>query len=218
MPQPLATQSTMCVQDIMTTPVHTVDMDDSILTAKCLFDRERCHHVVVLERNQVIGVVSDRDILKVVSPFVGHRVMERSQDLNTLKKRVHQIMSRELVTVGPDETIARAAGKMLSEGVSCLPVVDDARAPLGIVTTRDILGWAVDTSGAKEGHYDEFEHDEGILCIIDGTRCYSPHVAIARLIRKAASSYDKEHGADSARAKCLPNPLKAAVAADPSGR
>ncbi len=152
MPQSLVSQSAMYVRDIMTTPVHTVDMDHSILTAKRLFDREHCHHVVILRRNRAFGVVSDRDILKAISPFVGNRLMERSQDVNTLKKRVHQIMSRHLVTIGPDEAIAEAARRMLSQRVSCLPVVDDSGSLLGIVTIRDFLGWAVDTSGVNEDH------------------------------------------------------------------
>jgi len=212
MPQSLVSQSAMYVRDIMTTPVHTVDMDHSMLAAKRLFDHERCHHVVILRRNRVFGVVSDRDILKAVSPFVGNRMMERSQDVNTLKKRVHQIMSRNLVTIGPDETVAEAARKMLGERVSCLPVVDDSGSLLGIVTIRDFLAWAVDASGVNEGRPGEFEHDKGILIIIDGARCYSPPVAIARLIREAESSYEEIHGAGSARAKRLPNPQKETVA------
>jgi len=206
MPQSLTSPSVIYVRDIMTTPVHTVDMDDPILSVKLLFDRERCHHVVVLRRNRVFGVVSDRDILKTISPFVGNRMMERSQDLNTLKKRVHQIMSRDPVTVGPDEAIPEAAEKMLSERVSCLPVVDDGRSPVGIVTIRDFVAWAVGTSSVCEEYPDEFEHDKGILVIIDGARCYSPHVAIGRLIREAERSYEDKYGAGSARAKCLPSP------------
>ena len=195
MPQSLASQSVMHVRDIMTTPVHTVDMDDTMLTVMRLFDREHFHHVVVLERSRVLGVVSDRDILKVISPFVGKRMMERSQDLNTLKKRVHQIMSRDLVPIGPDETIAEAADKMLSERISCLPVVDESRSLLGIVTIRDFVVWAVGTSGVNQGHSGEFEHDKGILIIIDGTRCYSPHVAIGQQIRKAERLYEEKYGA-----------------------
>jgi acetoin utilization protein AcuB len=186
-------------------------MDDPMLTAKRLFDREHCHHAIVLERNRVFGVVSDRDILKVVSPFAGNAMMERSQDLNTLKKRIHQIMSRELVTIGPDETVATAAGKMLRERVSCLPVVDDTRSLLGIVTIRDFLAWAVGTSAVHEEPSGEFEHDKGILIIIDGTRCYSPDVAIGRLIRAAERSYEENYGAGSACAKCLPNPQNEVV-------
>ena len=206
MPQTVTIQSVMHVRDIMTTRVATLDMDDSMLAAKRLFEREHCHHAVVLERKKVFGVVSDRDILKVVSPFVGNPMMERTQDLNTLKKRVHQIMSRNLVTTGPDETVADVAEKMLSERVSCLPVVNDSRSLLGIVTIRDFVACSVGTSGVDENHSSESESDEGILIIIDGTRCYSPPVAIARLLREAERSNEEKHGVAPARVKCLPNP------------
>lgn len=211
MTQTLVSQSAMSVRDIMTTRVHTVDMDDPILTAKRLFDREHCHHAIVLQRKRVFGVVSDRDILKVVSPFVGNSMMERSQDLNTLKKRVHQVMSRHVVTIGQDETVAAAAAKILSERLSCLPVVDDGQSLLGIVTIRDFVQWAVTTSGVQVNPSDECEHDKGILIIIDGIRCYSPQVVIGRLIRAAESSYEEKHGAGTACAKCLPNPRNKTV-------
>ena len=137
----VAGQSVMSVRDIMTTPVHTIDMDDSILSAKRLFDRKRFHHAVVLAQGRVHGAVSDRDILKTISPFVG-KIMERTQDLGTLKRRIHQVMSRAPVTIGPDEPVGAAADKMLCERVSCLPVVDADGSLVGIVTTRDVVKWA----------------------------------------------------------------------------
>jgi len=139
----------VCARNIMTAPVCTVRMDDSILTARDLFDRHRFHHVLVLDGGRVVGVVSDRDILKQISPFVGNLIMERGQDLNTLKKRIHQVMTRNLVTIGPDEALGEAANTMISERVSCLPVVDDKGHPLGILTIRDILTWAAAALGAR---------------------------------------------------------------------
>ncbi|NOT01319.1 MAG: CBS domain-containing protein [Phycisphaerales bacterium] len=138
----------MCVGDIMNSPVHTVDMDDWLSTVKTIFDRARCHHVVVLDRSRVFGVVSDRDILRVVSPFVGNPLMERPQDVGTTRRRVHQIMSRKPTTITPDQPVAVAAARMLGERVSSLPVVDDDDALVGIVTTRDILTWAVNNNPA----------------------------------------------------------------------
>lgn len=138
------------IRDFMTSPVSTISMDDSIMSAKALFDRRRFHHAVVLEHRRAVGVVSDRDILKVISPFVGNEMMERPQDAETLKKHVHQIMTRALVTIGQDETAAAAAKKMLRERVSCLPVVDGRGAPLGIVTLRDIV--ALTAKSADKEH------------------------------------------------------------------
>jgi acetoin utilization protein AcuB len=123
----------------MTAQVHTLHLDDSLRTAASLFEREHFHHVVVLERGRVQGVVSDRDILKTISPFVGNPMLERPQDASTLKKRVHQIMSRKPVTVGRECSIAAAAERMLTQRVSCLPVVDDDGSLIGIVTVRDLI-------------------------------------------------------------------------------
>lgn len=141
--------ASMCARDIMTASVCTVGMDDSILAARDLFDRHRFHHVLVLENGRVVGVVSDRDILKRISPFVGNVIMERGQDLNTLEKRIHQVMTRGLVTIGPNELVGLAANIMIAERVSCLPVVDDDRHPLGILTIRDILTWAAGALGTR---------------------------------------------------------------------
>ncbi len=129
--------------------VQTLSPDSSLREAKQLFERKRFHHVVIRERQKIVGVISDRDVLKAISPFVGNP-MERSQDRSTLSKRIHQIMKRSLVTTGPDATAAEAAKKMLRENVSCLPVVDDDQQILGIVTVRDFVRWAVSVAEARE--------------------------------------------------------------------
>ncbi len=208
-------RSLVYVRDIMKSPVHTVRMDDSLQVAKEIFDRKRCHHLVVLERRQVWGVLSDRDILKAVSPFAGKRMMERTQDVTTLRKRVHQIMSRDPITVGANETVADAAVKMLAERVSCLPVVNDERAPLGIVTIRDLVGWSVGASPPSEEDAGDSEQDEGIVIIIDGARCYHPHKAIARQIRGAERFFERTDGFGSAAPKNLPNVAPVTAAPQP---
>ncbi len=204
-------QSGHLVRDIMTAPVHTADMDDSLLNVRRLFEREQCHHVVIMKHRRAHGVVSDRDILKVLSPFVGCTMMERSQDLHTLKKRVHQVMSRNLVTIKPEETIKAAAEKILQERVSCLPVVGDNESVVGIVTVRDFVKWSLgiaEATGTQPIDPDQDggdpDQDEGVLVIIDGNRCYMPDARMARLIRKAEDLYDTKHGVGSVRVNRLP--------------
>lgn len=195
------------VRDVMTTRVHTVGMDDSVLTLKGVFDRERFHHAVVVEQGQVVGVVSDRDILKTISPFVG-RLTEQSKDVATLHKRVHQIMTRKPVTIGPDETIAVAAEKMLAARVSCLPVLGEKGSLLGILTFRDIV---VRAAGGDLGERilapappPKQAHDAGVLIVIDGRVCYHPGVSLGRAIREAHNAGITAHDRESNRAESLP--------------
>ena len=112
------------VRDLMTTPIVTIGMDDTLRTAQRVFDRHKFHHLVVLENGKPVGVLSDRDLLKHVSPFVGALLSERPRDSATLRRRVHQMMTRKLVTVGPDVCATAAALRMKDHNVSCLPVMD----------------------------------------------------------------------------------------------
>jgi acetoin utilization protein AcuB len=128
----------MKVGEIMSTDPVTVGMDDDLHRVKDLFDLYRLHHLLVLLGERLVGVISDRDLLRATSPFIG-RASERPQDVATLNRRVHQIMTRKLVVVAPEAPVDEAARLMLDKRVSCLPVVDDEDRLLGIVTWRDQL-------------------------------------------------------------------------------
>ena len=126
------------VSEIMTRKIVTVALDDDLAAVRSLFDQHGFHHVMVMEEGRLAGVISDRDLLRHLSPFIG-RMSERSQDLHTLQVRVHQVMTRKLTTVTANITIEEAAKIMLAENVSCLPVVSSDGQPVGIVTWRDLL-------------------------------------------------------------------------------
>lgn len=132
-------QAPQTLRQIMTRHIVTVSPDDSLRTVRDLFETHYFHHLLVVEGSRMRGVISDRDLLKHLSPFVGHSFTERAQDLATLNRRVHQIMTRQLVTAEPDTTLHDAVQLMLQHGISCLPVVDENLNPMGIVSWRDLL-------------------------------------------------------------------------------
>ena len=135
----------MKISEVMTRRVMTVNMDDSLRRVRDIFEEHSFHHLLVLDRRRVVGVISDRDLLKHISPFIG-KLAERSQDLSTLSRRVHQIMTRKLVSVKDDEAVDSAAASMLEHGVSCLPVVTRDGRPVGIVTAKDLLRFVMNTT------------------------------------------------------------------------
>lgn len=135
--------STLIVENIMTTPVGTVSMDDSVETIKEIFDHSSYHHLIVLgDDGECAGVISDRDLLKNISPFIG-KMGERTSDVNCLKRRAHQIMTRQLVAVRAHTSLRAAARVMLDHRISCLPVVDARKHCVGIITVRDLVRWSV---------------------------------------------------------------------------
>jgi acetoin utilization protein AcuB len=127
------------VSEIMTAKIVTVEMDDRLEVVKEIFDTLHFHHLLVLdEHKKLSGIVSDRDLLRALSPYVGSAA-ETARDAATLNKRVHQIMTRQPVTLRPQATIADAVNLLLAHPISCVPIVDEEFRPVGILSWRDLL-------------------------------------------------------------------------------
>ena len=152
----------MIVAQLMSRHLKTVTMDDSVQTVHRIFQVSSFHHLLVVSRSRVVGVVSDRDLLKNLSPFVG-KLTERTQDLALLRRRVHQIMTRSLVTVRAHTDMSAAVTLMVRRGLSCFPVVSAKGEPMGIITSRDILKW-VGRSMSRAGLHNTPSPAEQLLC------------------------------------------------------
>ena len=128
----------MKVSAIMTKEVVSVDLDDSLEHLVQIFERNSFHHILVTENGYLSGIVSDRDLLKSVSPFAGSNT-ETTRDAATLQKRTHQIMTRKPLTLAPDATVTDAVQLISDYNVSCIPIVSESNRPLGVLTWRDIF-------------------------------------------------------------------------------
>jgi len=132
----------MTVESIMTRKVFKARMDDTIGAIRGLFANVHFHHLLVVEGNKLVGVISDRDVLKAISPFVG-TLSEHNHDLSTLNKKAHQIMNHKPITAFKDTSLRVAATIMLNNNISCLPIVSLENEIEGIVTLKDILRYYV---------------------------------------------------------------------------
>ena len=128
----------MKVQEIMTRTVVTVELDDKLELVKEIFDQHKFHHLLVVETESLLGVISDRDLFKALSPNLGSK-WESDKDMATLNKRVHQIMTRKPITLGRDATVEEAVDLFLTKNISCIPVVDAEFKPVGIVSWKDVI-------------------------------------------------------------------------------
>jgi len=118
--------------------IVTVEMDDSLGVVKEIFDNTSFHHLLVVEREKLYGVLSDRDLLKALNPNIG-TINETARDTAALNKKVHQIMTRKPITLGLDASTNDALEIFDQHNVSCIPIVDVANKPIGIISWRDIL-------------------------------------------------------------------------------
>jgi acetoin utilization protein AcuB len=132
------------VDKIMSRHVVSVDMDDKLSDVREIFEHVRFHHLLVMENDRLAGIISDRDLLKAVSPYANTQ-SERPRDAATLRKRVHQIMSRKPITIPVDGSVLDAIKLFIDDKISCLPVLDKDGSVAGILTWRDILKAIVTT-------------------------------------------------------------------------
>jgi len=129
----------MTVDSVMTREVIAVGMDDSIATIRGILEAANFHHLLVVDRHRkLVGVLSDRDVLRVISPFLGS-LSETRRDVTILQRRVHQIMTRDPITVGAEVELTAAMRRLIDHDISCLPVVAADGRIEGIVTWRDLL-------------------------------------------------------------------------------
>lgn len=132
----------MYVSEIMTKDVITVTPDQTLADLRQLLSQHKFHHLLVESEGELVGVISDRDVSANSSPYLG-TLNERSEDRALLDKAVKDMMSTKLVTVDQDTIIDCASILLLENNISCLPVVNENRKILGILTWKDILQFHV---------------------------------------------------------------------------
>jgi acetoin utilization protein AcuB len=118
--------------------VVTVEMDDPLQTICEVFNNFEFHHILVVEDWKLVGVISDRDLLKAVNPFLDTS-SEKKHGAIALDKKAHDIMSKNLITVDVETSMEKASDLLLENYISCLPVLSSQGIVEGIVTWKDIL-------------------------------------------------------------------------------
>ena len=132
----------MTVANIMTKEVIMIGMDDSLQAIHKMFEKHKFHHVLVMENEELVGVISDRDVLRKISPFI-NTLSETFRDLGTLNTKAHQIMTRKPIAVDENTDVESAASIFLTKNVSCLPVVSPAGEVKGILSWKDVLRFSL---------------------------------------------------------------------------
>lgn len=124
----------MRVKDLMVTRnLLVVNEDAKLALAGQMMTWGRVRHIPVVRGEEVVGVVSERDIL-------ARRGEGKPRDWEDLPAR--DVMKHPAVVATPDEDVGQAAARMNANNVGCLPVVEGGRL-VGIVTSTDIVGAAV---------------------------------------------------------------------------
>lgn len=131
----------MKIENIMSTNITCVDLDERLSVVRELFIMHKFHHLMVVDhKNQLVGVISERDYLKATNSNI-ELPTANGKDLAMLNKRVHQVISKKLVAIKQFTSFNEAIKVFHDTGVSCLPIVNSHNKPVGIITWRDIIYW-----------------------------------------------------------------------------
>lgn len=116
----------LTVADLMSTALITVSASAPVTGANAEMQVGVVRHLpVVDDRGHLVGVLSDRDVLRAAA--------------GKKPQRVADIMTRDVVTTRPETAAHVAAGLMLEYSISSLMVVDESLTLVGVVTMTDYV-------------------------------------------------------------------------------
>ena len=117
---------------VMTRDVVIVSPTVSIGAAAAMMERLHVRHLPVVEANRLVGILSDRDLLR----------HDRGVTCG-------EAMTAVPVTCSSDAPVSRVAQLMLDHRIDSIPIVNASGAVTGLVTSTDLLGLLVDHDRAQ---------------------------------------------------------------------
>jgi CBS domain-containing protein len=123
---------------LMSRPPATVEPDESVRAVAQELVAGDIGAVLVAEPGAPTGLVSERDVVTIVATGGAVEIEQASE-----------IMTTDLVTAAPGDTIAAVGVLMREAGVRHIPVRDDDGRWIGIVSMRDVLGVLLDAVDAS---------------------------------------------------------------------
>ncbi len=130
----------MFIDKSMTKKLITITADTDIFEARRLLTENRIRHLPVVNKDAVlVGIVTDRDVRSAMpSSFASEcDLPTETEKIKTIK--VRDIMTQDPVTVNPTHTLQDAILLLEQYKVGALPVVDENRKVIGILSVRDLL-------------------------------------------------------------------------------
>jgi CBS domain-containing protein len=111
----------MLVKELMKQP-YVADKDISLLEAARIMSKKDVGSLIFVKNNKAKGIITDSDLLKSFGK----------------SKRISHVMSKNLISIGPDERVEGALKIMKENKIKRLPVVDAKKHLSGIISMTDI--------------------------------------------------------------------------------
>ena len=126
----------MKVVDVMTKDPLIMVASETIAQADELMAVNKIRQLPVVNERELIGIITDRDIRSFLSGSLISAPEAREKALHT---KIGDVMTRDPLTLSPDDELREAVELLINEKVGGIPVVDGAEGIVGIVTYVDVL-------------------------------------------------------------------------------
>ena len=130
------------VKEVMTSPVVSLHPSDSMERAAVIFENQNFHHIPIVDDDRkVVGMLSRHDYYKILNTFTIFNT-ENSKVANetTLKALLtRDVMTKQLAIINIDDSLEKVIGIFQENLFHALPVVNDEKELVGILTTFDVL-------------------------------------------------------------------------------
>ena len=141
----------MLIKDWMSKSPVTAKPATSIMKAAKLMKENGFGRLPVVDDDgRLVGIVSDRDI-KEASPSKATTLDMHELYYLLSEIKVADIMTKTVISIGPEDTVEKAAVLMLRHTVGGMPVIDADRKVVGVITDSDIFKVLVSITGVLSG-------------------------------------------------------------------
>ncbi|MFW5921066.1 MAG: CBS domain-containing protein [Polyangiales bacterium] len=127
----------LAVRDLMATDIVTLEEDEDLDLAEQLMQLARIRHLPVVRDGDLVGLVTNRDLLRAQASHLAEPSAEQKKAMN-LWVKAGWIMTRDVQTVEPDAPLLEAAHMLRNHKYGCLPVVEGGKL-VGILTEDDFV-------------------------------------------------------------------------------
>jgi acetoin utilization protein AcuB len=127
----------MRVSDWMTEKVYTLEVQDTLRTAREFMAKHRINQMPVVANENLVGIVTDRDIR---DAYPTSMMIQHGEEIDKFGEAhtVEEVMTFNVITVPPDAPLREAVGLLRRHRIGALPVVKEGEV-VGIITRSDVL-------------------------------------------------------------------------------
>jgi len=127
----------MKVRELMQAEVVTLEADDQLDLADTIMRLGRIRHMPILAQGQLVGILSQRDLYRAaISTVLELRPSAQREWL--AKVRIREVMTANVLNIGPDAPVSEAVRMMVGNRIGCVPVLERDRL-VGLLSESDCL-------------------------------------------------------------------------------